>query len=1078
MKRLIITFCAAVGLMNITYAQTALDFDGTDDHVVLANEGNFDFTTSMTVEFWVKSNGFGLLEGLVTKGDDSWRVHTETNGTVKFAGSSAFPDFASTSAIDDNTWHHVAATYDGTTAKIYIDGVEESSVAANDPIDNSSFNVAIGNNLQSLGRAVQAQMDNVRIWSDARTATEITNGMSCEVEPNAQGLVAMYHFNDGIDSGANGSNTLLFDNSGNGNLGTLQNFALTGATSNFVTSNRTDYMSIQAALGSSAQADRMNALEAGDFDGDGFDDLLATTEGGAQDIYFNDGFGHFETPSPIANTIGGVFSVGDIDNDGDIDIVNSGGLTFKVYVNDGAGNFTEQTPVTMNGTGAINVTHIGDVNGDNLADIIIGNAGTNATDLNEIWINNGTAGNPSFIFLEGLNSSYGAISSIDIGDIDNDGNTDIAFSIGTGAAVIHNNSNNTTYPQGQTVGGYNSYVRLLDWNQDGHLDLVSSDGYNNWGVRVFYNDTTGTFLTNAEVIVSIGSGVDYFSYAPTRYADMNGDGFLDVITRYWGGASAGLFLSNGCTVTQQTSCDYKLGPADNSVSIGDYNGDGSPDVFCGARDRKSSVSLNFLTPISTPALSDITSSIGDEVCDGDQISIEATVSNTGTVQWFSNADGSNQIGTGSPFSPTAGPGTYEYYVGSENPNGCRSLLDTIEVIVNENPAVAINTSTSVTSLDCFGDTDGELNVDVTLNGTATSSSYLWDDASNTTTQNLTGVGAGSYSIVVTDDNGCTATTSGTVTEPTDLTASASATDVSCNGDTDGSIDLSVTGGTTSYTYQWDDATNSTTEDLSAVGAGTYNVTVTDANGCTTTATATVTEPDALVATVQATGVSCNGDTDGSVDLSVTGGTTAYTYQWDDAANSTTEDLSAVGPGTYNVTVTDDNGCTTTATATVTEPDALAATSATTAELNGNDGSIDLSVTGGTAPYTYNWTGPNGFTSTDEDPTNLEGGTYNVTITDDNGCVFTFEVIVDSFVGINENTLAKFNVYPNPSNGNFTIQSSENGSVNIVNTNGKTVYTTVVSNGKTTLQLSQLAHGVYTIQLTTNAGFQVKKLMIQ
>ncbi len=895
--------------------------------------------------------------------------------------------------------------------------------------------------------------------------------MNCEVVASEQGLLAMYHFNDGIDSGANGSNTLLFDNSGNGYHGTLQNFALNGTTSNFVASNRTNYMSIQAAIGSSAMADRMGAAEPADFNGDGFDDILVSTTGGARDIYYSDGFGHFEVATAISNTISGSFAVGDIDNDGDIDFVNYGGTDYKVYVNDGAGNFTDQPAVSLVGTGSISFARIADINGDNLADIITGNGGMNATDLNEIWINSGSAGNPAFTYFEGLNSSYAPINGIAIGDIDNDGDVDLTFGGSSWNSVTFKNDNNTTFIQDQQLGAYNGGVRYIDWNQDGFLDLMTNDNYNAWGVRVNYNDGTGTFLTTTNIVVPGANDV-----AQVSYADMNGDGFTDVVTRNFGG-NGKIFLSNGCETTLATACDFKLGPADNVSVVGDFNDDGKPDVFCGARDRKSSASLNFLTPVSTPALSDITSTTGDEVCDGDQISIEATASNTGTIQWFSDVNGATQIGTGSPYSPTAGPGTYEYYVGSENPNGCRSLLDTVEVIVNENPAVALNAS-SVTALDCFGDTDGELNIDVTLNGTATTSTYQWDDASNSTTQNLIGVGAGTYSIVVTDNNGCTASTSGTITEPSELTASTSALAVTCNGDTDGSVDLSATGGTTAYSYQWDDAANSTTEDLSGVGADTYNVTVTDANGCTTTATATVTEPDPLVATTQATDVLCNGGTDGSVDLSATGGTTAYSYLWDDTANSTTEDLSGVGADTYNVTVTDANGCTTTATATVTEPDALAATSTTTAELNGNDGSIDLSATGGTAPFTYDWTGPNGFTSTDEDPANLEGGTYNVTITDDNGCTFTLEVIVDSFVGIDENALAQFNVYPNPSNGDFTIKSSKNGSVNIVNTNGKTVYTTVISNGKTTLQLSQLAQGVYTIQLTTNAGFQVKKLMIQ
>ncbi|MDX1652714.1 MAG: FG-GAP-like repeat-containing protein [Brumimicrobium sp.] len=937
MKKLVTTLFTALGTLTLSYGQTALNLDGIDDQVVFGNQMTIDLTgvNTFTVEAWVNpstTTGLGVIIGNYSypfNTNDMQFLLRRDNDQYAFwidDGDGNGYDVVSSGAgtVTTGTWQHVTGVWDGAQITIYVDGV---LLGTNTALTGPGFptlmnEVIIGRN--AVGESFGGNIDNIRIWNDARTAAEISGSMNCEVDPNAQGLLAMYHFNDGIDGGANTTNTLLFDNSGNGYHGTLQNFTLTGPTSNFTTSNRTDYISIQAALGSSALADRTNPHPAGDFNGDGFDEILATTEGGSHNIYYSDGFGHFETPVAVPNPIGGGYYVADIDNDGDIDMINYGGTDFKVYVNDGSGNFTEQTPVSLDGTGAISVARIGDVNGDNLPDVVIGNAGTGATDLNEIWINNGTVGNPSFTFLEGLNSTYGAISSIAIGDIDNDGFVDLAFSIGAGFAVVHNNDNNTTFPQGQVVGGYNGYIRFIDWNQDGHLDLVSSDGYNNWGVRVFYNNTTGTFLTTAAVAVSIAGGIDYFSYAPVRYADMNGDGFMDVVTRYWGGPGAGLFLSNGCALTLQSGCAYKIGPADNGVAIGDYNGDGTPDVFCGARDRKSSVSLNFLDPVITAPLSDVTSTLGDVVCDGDPISVEATVSNSGTINWYSDAAGTNLIGTGSPFSPTAGPGTYDYYVAAENPNGCRSLLDTVVVIVNDNPTASINTATSVTALDCFGDTDGMLNVDVTLNGTATSSTYVWDDAATTTTQNLTGVGAGTYTITVTDNNGCTATASATVSEPTALTGSAT----------------------------------------------------------------------------------------------------------------------------------------------------------TTAETNGNDGSIDLTPTGGTSPYTYAWTGPNGFTSTDQNPTGLEGGTYEVTITDNNGCTFVLQVTVDSFVGLTNNESIDFTVYPNPSNGVFTIETASAGVVEIININGKIIYSATTENGKTKVNVPGLAHGVYTLHLVSGNNSQFKKLVIR
>lgn len=930
MKKIITTFCVVAGMMTLSHAQTALDFDGGDDVVDIGTALSTELAgeTNLTVEAWVNpssTNGFAVVIGnynnptqtsemqfLIRRDDDQFNFFISD-------GTSFHNVLSGAGTVTVGEWQHVAGTWDGSELKIYIDGTEmNANTNAPGPLQSTGNSVGIGNN--GMNESFQGQIDNVRIWNTTRSATNISDFMDCEVDPNTAGLLALYHFNDGIDSGTNTSNTLLFDNSGNGYHGTLQNFTLTGAASNFVASDRTNYMSVQSSIGSAAMADRISPSQPADFNGDGFDDLLVSTEGGARDIYYNNGLGHFEVATAIPNPLGGRFAVGDIDNDGDIDLVNFSGTSFKVYVNDGAGNFTESPVMNLDGTGNISVARIEDINGDGLADIILGNSGTNGTDLNEIWLNDGSIGSPSFDFLTGLSSSFAqaTTNSIAIGDIDNDGDIDIAFGGSSWAAVVYLNDNNTDFVLDQTISGYNGGVRFIDWNQNGHLDLVNNDSYNNWGVRVRYNDGTGTFDANTTSIVGGTTNL----LAQVEYADMNGDGFLDVISRHWGGNGM-IYLSNGCEVTQETSCEYKLGPADNAVVVGDFNADGVPDVFCGARDRKSTVSLNYLDSITTPALSNITSTIDAEVCDGNQASIEATASSAGDFTWYSDVNGNTQVGLGSPFLPTVTPGTYTFYVQSENPNGCTSLMDSAEVIVNENPEVELNSS-SVTELDCFGDTDGELNVDVTLNGTATSSSYLWDDASSSTTQNLIGVGAGTYSITLTDNNGCTAITSGSITEPDEIDVTATTTD----------------------------------------------------------------------------------------------------------------------------------------------------------ETSGSDGSIDLTVSGGTMPFSYDWTGPNGFVSTDQNLTGLEGGIYEVTITDDNGCEHTTEVVVNSVVGINENTMSVFNIYPNPSTGSFTISTSNMGNVDVIETSGKIVYSTNISKEETQVQLNNLARGVYTIILTTDQEVQTKKIVIK
>src|SRR5262249_26476716 len=150
-------------------------------------------------------------------------------------------------------------------------------------------------------------------------------------------------------------------------------------------------------------------------------------------------------------------------------------------------------------------------------------------------------------------------------------------------------------------------------------------------------------------------------------------------------------------------------------------------------------------------------------------------------------------------------------------------------------------SASPTNILCFGNQTGS--VDLTVSGGKTAYTFHWN--SGATTEDLSGLGAGTYSVTVTDANGCSATASAVVTQPTQLAASASPTNILCFRNQTGSVNLTVSGGNTAYTFHWNNG--ATTEDLSGLGAGTFSVTVTDANGCSATASAVVTQPTQLTA---------------------------------------------------------------------------------------------------------------------------------------------------------------------------------------------------------------------------------------
>jgi len=263
-------------------------------------------------------------------------------------------------------------------------------------------------------------------------------------------------------------------------------------------------------------------------------------------------------------------------------------------------------------------------------------------------------------------------------------------------------------------------------------------------------------------------------------------------------------------------------------------------------------------------------------------------------------------------------------------------------------------------------------------------SYSWNTTPVQTSPNASNLAAGSYTCTVTDANSCTATATVTIAQPGALTASISGTsNVSCNGGNNGTATGSVTGGTGPYSYSWNTAPVQTTQTATGLMAGTYTVSVTDANGCTVTAIATITQPAALRDSIASfTNVLCNGQSNGTATNGVKGGTGPYNYAW--CNGQTTSIATALPVGSCTITVTDANLCTATATVTITQPTPLQLTaSAFPATCNGTcNGSATVIPSGGTTPYTYGWS--NG-TST-ANVNNLCAGNYSVVVTDANGCV--------------------------------------------------------------------------------------------
>jgi len=157
----------------------------------------------------------------------------------------------------------------------------------------------------------------------------------------------------------------------------------------------------------------------------------------------------------------------------------------------------------------------------------------------------------------------------------------------------------------------------------------------------------------------------------------------------------------------------------------------------------------------------------------------------------------------------------------------------------------------------------------------------WSWTNNATTEDLTGVNFGSYSVTVIDNNGCAANYNTSLSQPPQLTLTKIATDADCFGSSTGSVDITVNGGVPNYTFSWNNG--SSNEDLINVAAGTYTVIITDANGCGASTSATVNEPAALALSTSSTPASCNPD--GTASVSVSGGTAPYAYTWSNGATS-------------------------------------------------------------------------------------------------------------------------------------------------------------------------------------------------
>lgn len=548
-------------------------------------------------------------------------------------------------------------------------------------------------------------------------------------------------------------------------------------------------------------------------------------------------------------------------------------------------------------------------------------------------------------------------------------------------------------------------------------------------------------------------------------------------------ATASVTITSPTAITvNATSTDASCGGSDGTLSVtsttggtGTYvstvwtdassNPVGNPNAVSAGSYTVTVTDNNGCTGTATVSVGNLS---GPAVTLASQTNASCSMVNNGTASVTVTGGAGSPTYIWSP-APGSGQGTASIgglvggtsYTVTVDDAGCTDVL-TINIGTNPDP-------TAATALDadvlCPGDCNGEATA--TMTGGTSPFTYLWNNAE--TTQQATGLCVGSSNVTITDNNGCTATASVTVSAPNPLSVTIVGTDATCNGGSNGSADATITGGTTPYTTSW--THGPTAVDLTGVlAAGTYTLNVTDNNGCIISENVVIGEPTAIVINpITAVDVLCNGGSDGQVSATANGGTGVLSYEWFNGAASqgTTSTVTGLGIGTYDVVVTDANLCTETASVTVGQPTAIVLTPASVNSNCGQaDGQVSVSATGGTVAGAYNYVWQNSTPATvgtTSSVTGLLAGTYSVTVTDDNGCTATTTASITD-AGAPTLTQTHINAF---CNGSF------DGSIDITTTGGSTpfTYSWVGPNGYTsTMQdINLLEAGQYDVTATDNVG---------
>jgi gliding motility-associated-like protein len=479
---------------------------------------------------------------------------------------------------------------------------------------------------------------------------------------------------------------------------------------------------------------------------------------------------------------------------------------------------------------------------------------------------------------------------------------------------------------------------------------------------------------------------------------------------------------------------------------------GIADAIDQAYDSGVFIGNNAVSCQNAPA---VTASATPTGCGGNTGSATATVTNytgTATYNW---QPGGQTTATATNLSA----GTYTCSVGLQL--SCGVITQTVTATVGNNGPV-INVSATGSNPLCSGGSNGSATV--TVNGGTAPYTYAWNTTPVQTTATAGSLGAGTYSVTVTDNGGCVSGTTVTLTNPAPIVATVTTTPAQCSA-SNGAAGASVnSGGTAPFSYAWSTTPLQTTQVASNLAPGIYTVVISDVNTCTAVATGTVGVQNSgwTLSAATATNVSCFGGSDGGASFTINNpGSSTFTYSWNTTPPQSTAIAANVGAGSYTCTVTDNTGCAQSVSVSISQPAQLVVnTSQAPTICTGSVGSATATASGGTAPYQYAWTStPVQNTAT---ATNLPAGVFTVTVTDGKGCSVAAPVTIGTTV---QTPQATGTVTPSKC-------GSPNGGVTVTNVSGGTAPYSFSWNAnpvQTTQNLVNVTPGNYTLSIIDQNG---------